>query len=333
MKRLILAALAAATALPCAAQTIPAPADLPPGMTWRTGVESEIPGNPGTLRAEVVWSKEGPGRGPVAVILPGSGPTDRDGNNRYGIKTNAYRQLSDRLAEQGIASLRPDKRGMFESADAAADPNAVYIDILAADARLWAREAKTLMKAPCAWLAGHSEGALVALIAAQDSKDICGVILIAGPGRPFGVILREQLRANPTNAPYLDEAFRIISELEAGRKADISKLPAGYASLFHPVVQDYLIRLMAKDPAALAAAYKGPVLILQGTTDIQVSQEDAGALKAAQPSAKLVLIEGMNHVLKTAPAERAANLATYADPALPIDPALAPAIAAFIKAH
>jgi hypothetical protein len=326
MKRLLMAALAAAIALPCAAQP-------PPGTVWRTGLELDLPGDPGTLRAEFVRSKLEVKGSPVVIILPGSGPTDRDGNNSYGVRTDAYRMLSEGLAEQGVTSLRPDKRGMFSSADAAANANQVFVDALAADANLWAAEARARTGAPCAWLAGHSEGALVALIAAQTGKDICGLILIAGPGRPLGAVIREQLQANPGNAPYLDEAFRVLSELEAGRKADISRLPPAFGSIFHPAIQDYMINLLAKDPARLAAAYGGPILILQGTTDLQVGLEDAKALEAAQPSAKLVLLDGVNHVLKTAPADRAANMAAYSDPKLPLADGVVAAVADFIKVH
>ena len=316
MKCLLLAALAAVIALPCAAQTV-------------TSSEVEIGG---PLKATLV-KPAGVTRPPVVVILPGSGPTDRDGNNPYGVKGSTYRLLAEGLAAEGVASVRMDKRGMFANAGAAADPNRVFIDDLATDALAWAAKARAETGAPCAWLAGHSEGALVALVAAQKGEGICGLILLSGGGRPYGTILRAQLQANPANAPLMGQALSALEALEAGRRADTTGMHPALLSLFHSAVQDFLINAMGKDPAKLIASYQGPVLILQGSTDVQVTLEDARLLKAAQPKATLTTLDGVNHLLKDAPADRAANLATYADPTLPLNPQVAPAIAGFIKAH
>ncbi|MDO9338009.1 MAG: alpha/beta hydrolase [Caulobacter sp.] len=317
MKPVLLAALAA-IALPCAAQA----AD-----PVSTEVEIAGPLKGTLLRPAGVKAP------PVVVILAGSGPTDRDGNNPLGVRGATYRLLAEGLAAEGIASLRVDKRGMFASKAAAADPNRVLIDDLAVDARAWAAKARAETGAPCAWLAGHSEGSLVALVAAQRPDGVCGLILLSGGGRKLGTILREQLQANPANAPILPQALPAIDALEAGRHADTAGMHPGLLPLFHPSVQDFLINAMAKDPALLAAAYRGPVLILQGSTDIQVSLADANLLKSAQPKATLTVLDGVNHLLKAAPAERAANIATYANPDLPLAPAVVPAVAGFIKAH
>lgn len=319
MKHLLLAALAAAIALPCAAQTS------------QTGESTEVE-IAGPLKATLL-KPTGVAKPPVVVILPGSGPTDRDGNSPLGVKGSTYRLLAEGLAAQGIASLRMDKRGMFANAGAAADPNRVFIDDLAVDALAWAAKARAETGAPCAWMAGHSEGSLVALVAGQKGDGLCGLILLSGSGRPYGTILRAQLKANPANAPLLDQALAALDALEAGKHADTSNMHPALLPLFHPVVQDFLINAMAKDPAGLIAAYGKPVLILQGSTDIQVLVEDANLLKSAQPKAELVVLEGVNHLLKAAPADRAANLATYSNPDLPLDPRVAPTIAAFIKAH
>ncbi|WGM38656.1 alpha/beta hydrolase [Caulobacter sp. NIBR1757] len=314
MKSLLLAALVAAIALPCAAQL---------------GAEVEIAGPlKGTL-----LKPAGVERPPVVVILAGSGPTDRDGNNPLGVKAASYRLLAEGLAAQGVASLRVDKRGMFGSAAATADPSHVLIDDLAADAIAWAARARAETGAPCAWLAGHSEGSLVALVAGQKPEGICGLILLSGAGRPLGTILREQLQANPANAPILPQALPAIDALEAGKHVDTTGMHLALLPLFYPAAQDFVINAMAKDPARLIAAYKGPVLILQGSTDLQITTEDAKALKAAQPKATLTVLDGVNHLLKDAPADRAANFATYGNPDLPLNSQVAPSIAAFIKAH
>jgi pimeloyl-ACP methyl ester carboxylesterase len=290
----------------------------------------EIPGGLAPFKA----TELAPGGKPQAavVILPGSGPTDRDGNNPMGVRGSSYRLLAEGLAAQGVASLRMDKRGMFASGPAAADPNAVTVTVLAADANAWASDLKRRTGLRCVWLLGHSEGGLVALIAAgADNPDICGLVLVAAPGRPLGAVIREQLQANPANAPLLPQALPAINELEAGRKVDTTGMHPALLPLFGPAVQGFLIESFRQDPAALMAKIDKPILVLQGETDLQVTVADARTLKAAQPKASLVLLPQVNHLLKVAPADRGPNLATYADPSLPLAPGVVEAIATFLK--
>ena len=264
----------------------------------------------------------------AAVILPGSGPTDRDGNSaQFGIRAGTYRLLAEGLAERGVATIRIDKRGIGESAAAGPAEADLRFNTYADDARAWAAEAAAKTGRPCAWLIGHSEGALVALAAVENGDDkICGLVLLSGAGRPAGVVLREQLAALPE--PLKTKAYDALTELEAGRL--VADPPAELAALFRPSVQPYLISWLALDPAKLAAAYDGPVFIGQGTTDLQVTVADAQAIKAAQPRAELAVWDGVNHVLKIAPAERGANVTTYMDPALPLAPGVVEAVAGFV---
>ena len=292
----------------------------------------EVPGAPGPLKGTMLAPGEGP-KGPVVLILAGSGPTDRDGDNRLGVKGATYRLLAEGLAAQGVTTVRVDKRGMFASGTAAADPNAVTVEDLARDAHDWAAKIRTETGAPCVWLLGHSEGSLVALIAAQTPKDICGLVLVAAPGRRLSDVLREQLKANPANAPVLPQAMAALDALEAGKTVDTTGMHPGLLGLFRPNVQGFLIVMFRQDPAKLAAAYRGPVLILQGDTDIQVQVADANLLAAANPGAKLVILPGVNHILKAGSRDRAATQANYADPSLPLAPGVVDAIAAFVKAQ
>lgn len=290
----------------------------------------EAPGPAGPLKGTMLSSGKGE---PAVLIIPGSGPTDRDGNNGISVKASTYKLLAEALADRGVASVRIDKRGMFASRAAVPDANSVTIDAYAEDAHAWAIEIKKLTGNRCVWLLGHSEGALVALAATRDPKDICGVILAAGAGRRLSELMREQLRANPANAPILPTALKAIDELEAGRRVDVAGMHPALAQLFAPPVQDFMINEMSYDPAALVKAYPGRVLVLQGTTDLQVSMADAEKLAAARPGVALTKLDGVNHVLKAAPAERLGNTATYADPSLPLAPGVADAIATFIKAR
>ena len=269
---------------------------------------------------------------PVVLIIPGSGPTDRDGNNPLGVTAAPYRLLAEALAAKGVSSARIDKRGMFGSKAAVADANKVTIADYAADTHNWVDAIHKRTGAKCVWVLGHSEGALVALASAQNPDGMCGVILVSGAGRRMSDIIREQLRANPANAPVLDSAMAAIDSLEQGRHVDVTDMHPALQRLFAPQVQDFLIDMFRQDPARLAAAVKLPILIVQGERDVQVSVADAKALATAQPKARLVLIPAMNHVLKdVASDDRAANVATYADPSLPVDSTAVDAIASFVK--
>ena len=269
---------------------------------------------------------------PVVLIIPGSGPTDRDGNNPLGITAAPYRLLAEALAGKGVSSVRIDKRGMFGSKAAVADANKVTIADYAADTHNWVAAIRKRTGSHCVWVLGHSEGALVALAAAQQPNGMCGVILVSGAGRKLSDVIREQLRANPANAPLLDSAMAALDSLERGQHVDISRMHPALQRLFAPQVQDFLIDMFRQDPAKLAASVKVPMLIIQGERDLQVSTADAHALAAAQPEATLVLLPQMNHVLKDVGSEdRAANLATYADPSLPVDSSLVDAVVKFVK--
>ena len=292
----------------------------------------EVAGPSGLLRGTMLAPPGGP-KAPVVLILPGSGPTDRNGDNPLGVKAAPYRLLAEALAAQGVTSARIDKRGLFGSAGAVANPNNVTIADYAADAHAWAAELRRRTGAPCVWLAGHSEGSLIALAAAQNPSDICGLVLLSGAGRPLADIVREQLKANPANAPVLGQALPAIAKLEAGQHVDVTGMHPALLALFNPAVQDFLIDQMRYDPAKLLAAYKGPVFVVQGASDLQVSMADAERLAAARPGVQLLKLEGVNHVLKVAPRDRAANVATYADPSLPLAPGIAEPIAAFVKAR
>jgi len=271
-------------------------------------------------------------KAPVVLIIPGSGPTDRDGNNPMGLSAAPYRLLAEALAAKGVSSVRVDKRGMFGSKAAIEDANKVTIADYATDVHSWVAAIQKQTSAKCVWVLGHSEGALVALAAAQNPQGMCGVILVSGAGRRLSDVIREQLKSNPANAPVLDSAMAALASLDRGQHVDVTNMNSALLPLFAPQVQDYLIDMFRQDPPKLAASVKVPVLIVQGERDVQVSVADAKALAAAQPKAKLVLVPTMNHVLKdVASDDRAANIATYADPSLPVDTSIVDAVAGFVK--
>lgn len=291
----------------------------------------EAPGPAGPLKGTMLAPAAG--HSPMILIIPGSGPTDRDGNNPLGVKASTYRLLAEGLAAGGIGTVRIDKRGMFASSAAVADANAVTIDDYVADVTAWTAVIRKQTGASCVWLLGHSEGGLVALAAAQKATGICGLVLVAAAGRPLGEVLREQLRANPPNASMLDQAMSAIDTLEAGKRVDVTGMDPALMPLFAPQVQGFLISVFSYDPAKLISTISKPVLIMQGKRDIQISVADAERLKQAAPGAELVLLPDTNHVLKTVSSDdRRANGATYADPGLPLAPKVVDAIVSFVTA-
>jgi uncharacterized protein len=285
-----------------------------------------LPSEPAPLHGTLL-TPEG-GTRAAALIIAGSGPTDRNGNSPLGVSAASYRLLAEGLAAQGIATVRTDKRGVAASAAAITAEEDLTFTTYIEDSRAWAVEAARLTGRPCVWLIGHSEGSQIALGAASGNNPaVCGLVLLAGTGRPAGTVLREQFDAALPEA-LKAPALEVIEELEAGRP--VPDPPAALQAIFRPSVQPYLISWLNLDPAREIAAWDGPVMIGQGTTDIQVTLTDARALAAAQPAARLVVWEGVNHLLKLAPADRAANAATYADPTLPLAPGVVDDVAGFI---
>jgi len=316
-----LAALGLATTPSTAPSTAPPTAIAEPRQITAMGPQGDLAGT-------LIPAGEGK---PTVLIIPGSGPTDRDGNNPMGVTASSYRLLAEALAARGIGSVRIDKRGMFGSQAALPDPNDVTIAAYAEDAHAWIAATQAETGADCLWLLGHSEGGLVALEAAQRTDGVCGVLLVASVGRPMGTILREQLNANPANAPILDEAMTAIDALEVGERVSSEGMHPALKGLFAPAVQGFLIDMMGLDPAVLAGSLEVPALIVAGGKDLQTPIADGEALAAAQSVAKLLVLADMNHVLKSVEAEgRAANFATYGNPSLPVHPGLIEAIEAFI---
>lgn len=266
--------------------------------------------------------------GAVAVILPGSGPTDRHGNSAQGLSTDAYRLLAQALLDQGIATLRADKRGIGQSTG---DANAVTIALYAQDAGKWIATAKARTALPCVWLIGHSEGGLVALELASARDDICGLVLLAAPGRPISQILLEQLRNVPALVPHKDALEKAMVSLIAGIPVPPQQLPGPLIAIFAPPVQPFLMDLFAITPTEQARDIALPTLVVQGTADLQIAPSDARALVEALPDGELFEVDGMTHVLKEALDDsRSGNLVTYSDPTLPLAPGLVDRISAFV---
>lgn len=264
---------------------------------------------------------------PVVLIIPGSGPTDRNGNN--GLMTNnSLKMLASGLRDNGIASLRYDKRGLKGNPMGEQQEADLRFEDFVADTRLWFNYLNTLDGISEIHVLGHSQGSLVGILAAQGSE-IRSVISLAGSGEPIDNIIREQLKSQP--AVIQEQSAIILDSLEEGH--DVKNIHPMLQSLFRPSVQPFIRSWIQYDPVAELAKLKRPVLILNGTTDIQVGVDQAKKLHAAEPKSEMVIIENMNHVLKEAAADRNKNLSTYYDPNLSLAPQLVPAIVNFIKSQ
>jgi pimeloyl-ACP methyl ester carboxylesterase len=268
------------------------------------------------------------GRVPVAVIIAGSGPTDRNGNSVMGIRPNSYAQLAWRLAERGIATLRYDKRGM-PGTQGTFDITRMTLEDFAADARAAAESLARDSRFSRVVLVGHSEGASLALIAARQGAPVAGVIHVSGLGRGLGEVLREQLSRQFDSATIVRYDTAMKYYLRGEQPADV---PPQLAMLFLPMNQTFLRSLAAFDPPAAIRAVRPPVLIVQGETDLQATVADAERLHAARPDARLVVIPEVNHVLKhVADRTLAGQMGTYQDPTIPIVRDAVAAIADWIR--
>lgn len=268
---------------------------------------------------------------PVVVLVAGSGPTDRNGNSSMpGLQQmNVFRQLADSLVKRGVAVLRYDKRGSGTNLMLYAvrlNKSAPDFNYLVGDAAGFIRQLQADKRFASVTVAGHSEGALVGLLAAMQTK-ASRYVSLAGAGQPIGEIMKQQNRESGAPPAMIETAIKSLDSLQAGQL------------VHHPMVlgslllsqQPYLISWMKHDPAQALEQFSGPVLIVQGKRDMQVATSEAERLKAARPAARLVYFDTMSHLLKEAPAERMANFATYKDPNLSIIPAVADTIAAFVK--
>ncbi|QXI30173.1 alpha/beta hydrolase [Pseudomonas vanderleydeniana] len=263
---------------------------------------------------------------PVVLIVAGSGPTDRDGNNPDGGRNDSLKRLAWMLAKHDIASVRYDKRGVAASLAATPNERNLSVEAYVADTVAWGRKLKADPRLGPLFLLGHSEGALIATLAAPQ-LDAAGVISVSGSGRPVDQVLRQQLAKRLPPALML-RSNELLDSLKAGHLD--AAIPEPLEPIFRPSVQPYLISLFRQDPAAAFGQLKVPALIVQGRNDIQVSVDDARALQAAKPDAQLAVIDGMNHILRIVPENIQQQLASYNDPQLPLAAGLEQPIVRFI---
>ena len=267
-------------------------------------------------------SPKGENQPPLAILIAGSGPTDRDGNQAQ-LKNNSLKYLAEGLAQKGIATFRYDKRVIAQINNATVQEEKMTFEDEVNDALLVVNHFKDKYKKII--LIGHYEGALIGLLVAQKVV-VSKFVSISGAGNSSATLIEEQIGKN---APQLkEESQKIISQLRKGEL--VENISPYLAPVFRKSVQPYLISWFKYEPAKEIAKLQIPILIVQGTNYLQVEDKEAQLLKEAQPKAQLLLIEGMNHVLKKVKTLEE-NQLSYLNPDLPISGELVEGIASFIK--
>ncbi|QHE51848.1 S9 family peptidase [Pontibacillus sp. HMF3514] len=267
------------------------------------------------------------GQHPVVLIIPGSGPTDRNGNSAGAPgENNSLKMLAEELAKQGMASVRYDKRGVGKNTEAIISESKLRFDRFVMDAEKWIEKLKTDERFSNVGVIGHSQGSLVGMMAAQNQK-IDAFVSLAGAGNSIDKVLKEQLSSLPDSLKK--EAQSILNQLKQGET--VKEVPSQLQSLFRESVQPFLVSWIKHDPTEEIKQLNAPTLIVNGKNDIQVSVKEAEMLHNAKTESQLLIIDGMNHVLKDAPENREENAKTYTNPDLPLADSLVDGIMSFFK--
>jgi pimeloyl-ACP methyl ester carboxylesterase len=259
----------------------------------------------------------------LAILIAGSGPTNRDGNQNF-LKNNSLKKLAAGLSNNGISTFRYDKRIVKQIRKGNVDKNMMFNDFVndASDVIDYFKAKKDYTKI---YVIGHSQGSLVGMLAAKDRAD--GFISLAGAGQNIGDVLVEQVTKM---APKLgEEAQRVVTILKTGKTT--TDYPAALASLFGPDIQPFMVNWIKYSPTEIIKELEMPILLINGTKDLQVSENEAKLLKAANEKATLIIIENMNHVLFEIQGDDLENSKSYNESFRPISPELITSIAKFIK--
>jgi len=261
----------------------------------------------------------------LAIIIPGSGPTDLNGNQPK-IKNNSLLFLSDALVRKNIATVRYDKREIAGSSSKDIDESKMNIESETEDL-IGLIDFYRTKGFDQIYLIGHSEGSLIGLLAAQQ-RDIAGMVSVCGAGNSADKLLKSQLQQKLPQ-PLLKEAEDIIDSLKDGKL--VNDISEPLKLLFRPSVQPYLISWFRYDPSNLVAKLKAPLLIIHGDKDIQIDVAESAILHNASPDSKYVIIKNMNHIFKTINGDYNENLGSYTNPDLQINEEFSVTVINFIK--
>ena len=258
---------------------------------------------------------------PLVIIIAGSGPTDRNGNQNF-MQSNALKKLAEGLTNEGIATFRYDKRIVKQIRKGNVDPNMMFDDFITDAKSVLQYFRPTFTKI---YIAGHSQGSLVGMLAASEGAD--GFISLAGAGKSIDEVITEQVEK--TAPMFAEDAKRVFAILKEGKTTD--DFPPALTSIFYKDVQPFMSSWMQYNPQDSIQSLNIPVLIINGTKDLQVSEDEANLLNKANTNSKLVLIKNMNHILVPIEGDDLENSNSYNEPHRKISSELLSAIKAFVK--
>jgi len=258
---------------------------------------------------------------PLVIIIAGSGPTDRNGNQSF-MKNDMLKKLAERLSENGVATFRYDKRVVKQLKTRTFDKN-IRFDDFVTDAKSVVTYFKPSYSSII--IAGHSQGSLVGLLACEAGVD--GFISLAGAGNPIDQIILEQITKT---APFFTEdTKRVLEILKSGKTT--TDFPPALASMFNLDIQPFMMNWMQYNPHELIENLEIPVLIINGTKDLQVSETEAQLLKTHKADAELVIVENMNHLLFEINGDDLVNTKSYNELNHPIVPEVITSMLDFIQ--
>ncbi|CAI8178546.1 MAG: Esterase EstD [Formosa sp. Hel1_33_131] len=258
---------------------------------------------------------------PLVILIAGSGPTDRDGNQSF-MKNNMLKKLAEGLSKKGMATFRYDKRIVKQLRTGNFDKNTRFDDFVT--------DAKSVLlyfksSYPSIYIAGHSQGSLVGMLASESGVD--GFISLSGAANPIDQIILEQI--SKTAPVFIADTKRVLDLLKMGETT--SDFPIALSSIFNLDTQPFMINWMQYNPKKIIKNLDIPVLIINGTKGLQVSKSEAQLLKDSKKDAELVIIENMNHILFEIYGDDLVNSKSYNETNHPIMPEVLDVILNFIR--
>lgn len=263
------------------------------------------------------------GSSSLVILVPGSGPVDRNGNQSF-MKNDSFKKLAAELSEKGIATYRYDKR-ILQMRDLGIKEEDIRFEDFITDVSSVIEHFRKSNQYKNIIVLGHSQGSLVGMVAAKDKAD--AFISIAGAAEPIDSIIVDQIAGQmPGLKENVQQTFKEMRE--TGSSKNYNPM---LEMIFRPSVQPFILSWMQYDPQEELKKLDMPVLLINGSNDLQVKEDQAEKLHSAKPSAQLVILDKMNHVFRKIEGDDLENSKSYNDAGLPLHPELVPVIADFIK--
>lgn len=259
---------------------------------------------------------------PLVMIIAGSGPTDRNGNQNF-LKSDNLKKLAEALVNNNVATFRYDKRTVKQLKLGRLNDPVLFTDFVT-DAQVVIKHFKKLNTFSKIIIVGHSQGSLVGMLASEHAD---AFISLAGAGQSIDQVILEQIK---NTAPmYLEDTKKVFGILKSGKTT--SEYPLALSTFLGTEIQPFMMSWMQHNPQELLKNMSIPTLIINGTRDLQVSVSEAHLLAKAAPNAQLIEIENMNHVLVEVSDDSLENYKSYSDASFALSEKLIESILLFIK--